>query len=78
MVNRANKTIILRLDNEGSFAIWVNAISQNKVDFQKMSGKVSRMELSGRYSGITRTAVRDYSDDSLALSGISSGIIRTA
>ena len=39
---------------------------------------LSRMELSGRYSGITRTAVRDYSDDSLALSGISSGIIRTA
>ena len=40
--------------------------------------RMSRMELSGRYSGITRTAVRDYSDDSLALSGISSGIIRTA
>ena len=39
---------------------------------------VSRMELSGRHSGIIRTAVRNYSDDTLVLSGFNSDIIRTA
>ena len=39
---------------------------------------LSRVELSGRHSGIIRTAVRNYSDDTLVLSGFNSDIIRTA
>lgn len=39
---------------------------------------VSRMELSGRYSGITRTTVWYHPDIPMRLSGFDSCIIRTA
>ena len=44
--------------------------------FVRTAWSLSRMELSGRHSGIIRKLIRHYSDDSLVLSGFNSNVMK--